>query len=281
MRVLFSIYGPGWGHRSRSQALMRELRRRGHEVGEASYELPAGRWDWLLLDWRFLPQPKLLERWRRQVRRVGLLNGRGRRSEAGYDLVIIQGLGARLPDGVAGLAGPEAIILRESLRNLSRRPDGSWLVYGGGNDPWHLGQRLGRIWRWGHRTLHLLQPAGKPRFPPQGRPRLFHHRKRLSEWEMAEIIGRTSLGIVVFGQIAWELISNGVPAVVFWRKEDQTFVEPLAERHWAVVADAPGPPNAETFRQLIARGLSFRPRPPFPDGLGATRIVDLMERIEA
>lgn len=289
----------GYGHIFRSLALARTAQARGHTIYVASdrqppdglTHIPAKYDDPVTLacalemvkpDWLIVDVPDPLPMWIRGIARckVCALNGIGyNQNEGGLDLRVIQGVDdVELPgpqDKVPVLKGIEYVILRPEIARFKGMVRGEDVViWAGGTDATGLIQRFPIACPGTFATIIASPMATSPLVLP---PTQTYVRPDIESPEIFGWLAGARAVIGNFGMIAWETSYLQLPGYFFSATPlHLRFARGMARAGLVKIWPTVGLPSNEEIKEFVRT--PFEPWGEPPDGLGAVRVMETLER---
>jgi hypothetical protein len=230
------------------------------------FELALDQWppDWVVID-----LPDVPERFVKAARAVGanvcLIDGVGH-AVAGADLVISQGLEGEH-------RAPDYLLLRRGAKSFGWIGNGMMpLVWGGGSDVMGLVPAYCEAFPDGKACI--LPPRHGGEDQPNGRRKWVSRARGEAVFGLLATCGDL---ITAMGMICWEAAAIGTPMHVFSCSERHLKTARGMEelgllRAWPMV----GLPEPCVMKDFLSR--PFMPTGLRPDGLGARRVVELLEK---
>jgi hypothetical protein len=269
----------GLGHFYRMQSLAQEARTRGHYVKFLSdYPADGVQWHkaqpddpniffWAIRavrpDWVIVDLPGTLPEWLFGHCAVCVID----QNCGTADLCISQGYEGKY-------RAPKYLII-PPIAECQQPHERCWFVWGGSMDVMGL---LGDFVRYTKETALLLTTdiTPVPRYPRLTQMVV----KTLDRKQFFSFACQCDRACVQMGQTVWELVYLGIPCYVFSHNE-RGLKTALRMQEAGLVKAYPkiGIPGGEKFTEFI--GQEFAPRRGVVDGLGAGRIVELLEQQNA
>lgn len=270
--MLYCFTDTGLGHWYRCHALVKEIVNRGSYaaiVGDkptkwSSFYFTAKKDDKKVFetavntiepDWVIVDLPEKVPGWVFNIKsNVCVITGMGHEENDKADLIINQGL-------VGEYCAPDYIILRDEVFNHKSKLNSltDWFVFGGAKDKLSLIEAFSEIYHNYNYSALVSPDVISDNFP-------FH-------W----IMSKSKRACISFGMTAWELAVYGIPTYAF----------SIAEGHLngALKMEGAGyikayhkiglPKDLQSMRHFLET--SYTPTGEIPDGLGAKRVIKLME----
>lgn len=205
--------------------------------------------------------------------RIVVLNGVGREDEDRAELTFIQGFSNKKRNGL--FAGPEYVILRDSIFAVEYSPQSDWFVWGGAKDKMRLLEKFYKNVKSGT-GFAFTTGFSDYIFPHENnQPQLVIGNPR-DDKQMILSMSIAKKACVAMGMVAWELVAMGVPAYVFsWSKGHLKFAKEMEKAGLIKAYPKIGIPDDDEFIRFINE--PFKITGERPDALGATRIAQILK----